>query len=231
MNCIAIDDKRIDLLTTVSYIKKFPQLQLAGYYDSPEKALKDADFEQVDVLFLDIDMPGINGFEFRKKMDKIPICIFITAFPEHALESFSVETLDFIVKPLRQERFAQAVARLEQFMAVHKKASLYESYVGGNYVSIKDGHKEIKVNLHEILYLETFGIYTLVVTQQKSHCVRSSLSNLLKEQCFDRFVRIHKSFAVRKDVVKTTATNQVTLINDTFLPIGRVYKENIRMLI
>ncbi len=230
LKCIVIDDDEIDLLMTVSYVKRFPQLHLVGQFSSSENALSVVNFSEIDVLFLDIDMPGIDGIELRKKINTVPACIFITSYPEHAVESFSVETLDFIVKPLKIERFTQAIERLEQFTAIRKKADLYENYIGGDYVYIKEGHSEVKVSLHEILYLEGLKDYTLIVTETKRHCVLSSIGNLLREQAFKPFIRVHRSFAVRKDAVKMKKANNIILINNAILPLGRSFRDNADLL-
>ncbi len=231
LKCIVVDDDEIDRLTTVSFVKRYLQLQLVGIFEDAEKALKDIDFKEIDVLFLDIDMPGLSGIELRKKINEVPACIFITAYPEHAVDSFSIETLDFIVKPLKKERFAQTIERLEQFMAIHKKANLYENYIGGSYINIKEGHSETKINLHEILYLEGLKDYTLIVTENKKYCVLYSIGNLLKVQSFEQFIRVHRSFAVRKDIVKTKNTNELILNNDMIVPIGRSFRDNLIFLL
>ena len=130
--CIIIDDDEIDRLTVLSFAKKFPLLDILGVFESAEEAVLFIEKEKVDILFLDIDMPGLNGIEFRKKALEIPVCIFITAHPEHAVESFEIETLDFIVKPLKLDRFAQTVSRIEEFMEIKLKASLFEASIGGD---------------------------------------------------------------------------------------------------
>ncbi|HEU0126658.1 MAG TPA: response regulator, partial [Flavobacterium sp.] len=96
--CIIVDDDEIDRLTAVSYAKKFPVLDIIGIFESAEDAVPFLEKEKIDILFLDIDMPGLNGIEFRKQALEVPVCVFITAHPEHAVESFQIETLDFIVK-------------------------------------------------------------------------------------------------------------------------------------
>ncbi len=227
LRSLIVDDNEIDLLTANAFVKKHPQLELVGSYETAEKALKNQDFNEVEVLFLDIDMPGINGIEFRKIAERVPACIFITAYPEHALDSFSVETLDFIVKPLRLARFEQSVEKLIQFMTLREKAQLYENHIGGDYIYIKEGHQETKVNLHEILYLEALKDYTLIITQSKRHCVLTSIGNLLKEQSFQQFVRIHRSFAVKKEWIKSKGANELTLENNTVLPVGKSFRDNL----
>ncbi|QGK75929.1 LytTR family DNA-binding domain-containing protein [Flavobacterium sp. SLB02] len=227
--CIIIDDDEIDRLTVLSFAKKFPVLDILGVFESAEDALPFIEKEKVDILFLDIDMPGLNGIEFRKKALEIPVCIFITAHPEHAVESFEIETLDFIVKPLKLDRFAQTVSRIEEFMEIKLKASLFEASIGGDTIYIKEGHEQTKVKLHEILYLEALKDYTLVITDKKRHCVLSSIGNLLKEDHFQSFIRIHRSFAVQKQFIQKINSTEIILNNNIAIPVGRSYKENLNL--
>ncbi len=228
--CIIIDDDEIDRLTVLSFAKKFPILDILGVFDSAEEALPFIEKQKVDILFLDIDMPELNGIEFRKQAMEIPVCIFITAHPEHAVESFQIETLDFIVKPLKLDRFAQTVNRIEEFMEVRLKASLFEASIGGDTIYIKEGHDQTKVKLHEILYLEALKDYTLIITDKKRHCVLSSIGNLLKEDHFQSFIRIHRSYAVQKQFIQKMNSTEIILNNNITIPVGRSYKENLNLI-
>jgi len=229
-SCIIIDDDEIDRLTVVSFAKKFPVLDIVGVFESAEDALPFIEKEKIDILFLDIDMPGLSGIEFRKKVLEIPVCIFITAHPEHAVESFQIETLDFIVKPLKLDRFTQTVSRIEEFMEIKLKALLFEASIGGDTIYIKEGHEQTKVKLHEILYLEALKDYTLIITDKKRHCVLSSIGNLLKENHFQSFIRIHRSFAVQKQFIQKINSSEILLNNNISIPVGRSYKDNLNLL-
>lgn len=228
--CIIVDDDEIDRLTVLSFAKRFPVLDILGVFESAEDALPFIDTHDIDILFLDIDMPGLSGIEFRKKALEIPVCIFITAHPEHAVESFEIETLDFIIKPLKLDRFSQTVSRIEEFMDVKLKASLLEASIGGDSIYIKEGHEQTKVKLHEILYLEALKDYTLIITDKKRHCVLSSIGNLLKEDHFQSFIRIHRSFAVQKQFIQKINSSEIILNNNITIPVGRSYKENLNFI-
>lgn len=225
--CLIIDDDEIDRLTVLAHARKQDCLKVLGVYSSAKEALQKGIPSDVDILFLDIDMPGVSGFEFRKIMQQVPVCIFITAHPEHAAESFNLETLDFIVKPLKHDRFEQTIARIEQYFDLRDKAALFEKSVGTDMVVIKEGHKEIRIKIQEILYLEALKDYTLIVTTQKKHCVLSSLGNLLKESYFQSFVRIHRSYAVQKNHIQYKAALEVGLSGGIKIPVGRSYKDSL----
>jgi two-component system, LytTR family, response regulator len=226
-NCIIIDDDEIDRLTVVSYAKRFPLLKIIGVFSKAEDALPLIEEGIVDILFLDIDMPNLNGFDFRKNAMNVPVCIYITSHPEHAVESFELDTLDFIVKPIKLERFTQTISRIEDYLELKEKAQLFETSIGGDVIYIKEGYQQTKIKLHEILYLEALKDYTKIVTQTKKHCVLTSLGNLLKEPNFNSFIRVHRSFAVQNKYINTKKTNEIELHNGTLIPVGRSYRENI----
>jgi two-component system, LytTR family, response regulator len=223
-NCIIIDDNEIDRLTAISFVKRYPILDIIGVYTSANEAFTAIKESKIDVIFTDIDMPEISGLEFRAKMRHIPVCIFITSFPEYAAESFEVDAFDFLVKPIRTDRFALSMERVQNFFEIKQKADLFEHSLGGNTIFIKDGHEQIKVNLHEIIYLEALKDYTRIVTKTKKHSVLISIGNLLLETAFQSFVRIHRSFAVQPNFIDKY-TSQLVYIQDFTLPVGRSYKD------
>jgi two-component system, LytTR family, response regulator len=223
-NCIIVDDDEIDRLTVLSYCRHYPFLKVAGSFEDPQKALAFAKDNATDVLLLDIDMPGISGLELRRQLEDIPACIFITSYPEFAVESFELSVLDFLVKPLKADRFAAAMQRLESYLAMRSKASLLDHTLGGDTLFIKDGHEHFKIQLHEIIYLEALKDYTGVVTAAKKYCVLSSLGNLLSEKSFASFIRIHRSYAVQKHFVNRITAKEI-FVNGIGLPVGRSYKE------
>lgn len=229
-NCLIVDDDEVARLKVISIARKFPVLNIIGHFSSAQPAFAVAEKQPIDILFLDIDMPLLSGLELRKKLMDIPVCVFITSHPEHAAESFELETLDFIVKPLREERFAQTVARIEEFLEIKQKAHLYESSFGDDFIYIKDGYEKVKVKLYDILYIEALKDYCILVTPQKRYCVFSGMGNLLKEEHFSSFVRIHRSYAVRKQFVQRIGSSELVLTNQVKLPLGNAFKDNLSLL-
>jgi two-component system, LytTR family, response regulator len=229
-NCIIVDDNEIDRLTLASFVRKYPFIQIAGIFDSALRALEFARSNQPDILFLDIDMPEINGIAIRKNLAQVPACIFVTSHPEYAVEGFETSALDFLVKPLRPERFEKAMERLQHFLEIHFKAELLDFTLGDDTLFIKDGHENIKLQLHEIIYLEALKDYTGIVTRNKKHCVLTLLGSLLKEKSFQSFIRIHRSYAVQKHFIDKITPKEI-LVNNTFLPIGRSYRETVEKIV
>lgn len=230
-NSIIVDDNEIDRLTLLCYAKKYPVLNIIGIFSCAEEALVFINENKIDVLFLDIDLPGLSGVELRKRAQDIPVCIFITSHPEFAVESFELDTLDFIVKPINPIRFESAIKRVVEFMEIRQKADLFESSIGGDVIYIKEGHEQTKVKLHDILYIEALKDYSLVITSQKRHCVLASIGNILKEIHFQSFIRVHRSFAVQKQFIQQINTHDLILHNQAIIPIGRSFKDNLNLLV
>lgn len=229
--CIIVDDVEIDNLTVLSYAKRFPFFDVLGTFLSSREALKAIDTLQPDVIFLDIDMPHNNGLELRKRALEIPVCVFITSHTQYAVDGFELDALDYIVKPLHFDRFEQTARRIEIYLDTRKKASLFESVIGGGSVFIKEGHTETKLKLTEIKYLEALKNYTLIVTTEKKYRVLLSIGTLLKKPDFQSFIRVHRGFAVQKHFVEKVTPYEVQLSQAITVPIGRLYKENLKGLL
>jgi len=229
--CIIADDNELDRLTLISYLRRYPFVQIMGAFESAAQVLAFTQKNGLpDVLFLDIDMPDMSGLDLRKQLGLIPACIFVTSHPEFALEGFETAALDFIVKPLKGDRFAKAMERLDQFLKLHYKADMLDYTLGEATLFIKDGHNHIKLQLYEIIYLEALKDYTGIITKQKKYCVLTPLGNLLKEKGFHNFIRIHRSYAIQKHFIKEISSKEV-MVSDMLLPVGRSYKETVERLL
>lgn len=222
--CIIVDDDELDRLLIQSFVKRFELFELVGVFESAEKALQYIENNPVDIAFLDIELDGESGIDLRKKALQIPICIFISSHFENAAETFEIQTLDFIVKPLKFERFEKCVSRIKEYLEINTKATLYEESIGGDSFYIKEGHEKVKIKIHEILYLEALKNYSIIVTDSKKHYILKGFSEILKENHFKNFVRIHRSYAVCKDKIEKISAQEVFLKNEKSLPIGRNYK-------
>ena len=117
-NCIIADDHEIDRLSVAAAVKRHPFMQVSGMYSSAEDALASVNKTLPDIAFFDIDMPGISGLQLRKQLLDIPVCVFITSYPDYAVDSFELAALDFIVKPLKADRFAIAAERIETYLEI-----------------------------------------------------------------------------------------------------------------
>ena len=231
LDCIIVDDDEINRLTVVSYAKKISSLNIVGVFENAENALQFLEFNKVTIAFLDIELDGLSGIELRNQALKIPVCVFISSHFENAAETFDIKTLDFIVKPFKFSRFEQTMTRILEYIELQKKAALFESIIGGDTIYVKSGHDQIKVKLYEILYLEALKNYTLLVTENKRHCVSSNIGELLQNSNFNSFVRVHRSFAVQKQYIQKIGTQELELSNGTTIAIGRSYKDFLSTII
>ncbi|MBN8688172.1 MAG: response regulator transcription factor [Chitinophagales bacterium] len=222
--CIIVDDDEIDRLTVLSFVRKYPSVKVQGVYATPEEAIQGIGSSVPDIAFLDVDMPGMSGLEMRRRLMQIPAIVFITAYPDYAVEGFELEALDYIVKPLGADRFARCMERITAYHTLKNKAALLDHHLGGDTLFIKEGHQEVKINLHEVIYLEALRDYTAIITTSGKHCVLKSLGNLLLEKGFSQFIRIHKSYAVQKQYIQKAGAQEVQVRN-SILPVGRAYKE------
>jgi two-component system, LytTR family, response regulator len=229
ITCMVVDDDEIDRLTTVSFLKDYPFIEITGVFDSPVKALAAVQQQPPEVLFLDVDMPEMSGLELRKQLLHIPACIFITSYPDYAVESFEMAALDFLVKPFKAERFGKTIQRLQEYMNVRHKSELLNHTLGADTIFIKDGNEQVKLQLYEIIYLEALKDYTGIITTNRKYAVLTPLGTLIKEKAFSNFIRIHRSYAVQKHFVKKISSAEV-VVNDIVLPVGRTFKEALNSL-
>jgi two-component system LytT family response regulator len=230
LNCVVVDDDELDRLMVLSCLKNYPEIKVLGVFGSSVEALEFLEVNPVDILFLDIDMPEMSGIELRKRIPQTAICVFITSYPEHAVESFEVEALDFLVKPLKADRFKLTIARIHDYLEIRQKVALFESSLGGDTIVVKEGHTQTKIKLHSIRYLQAMKDYTLIFTTEKRHCVLGSLGTLLKEAEFQSFVRVHKSYAINPIYIERVTSNEVILKDEQGIPLGRGYKETLNLL-
>ena len=208
-------------------VKQQDILELVAAVDSAENA-KALINDTVDLLFLDIDLPDISGIEMRKMYQHVPACIFISSHPEYAVETFELDTLDFISKPLKKERFDYSVNKLADFFSMKEKSEYFDILTGSQFLNIKEGHETVQIKISDIIYLEALKDYTRLITAQKKHCVLSSIGQILKDRHFSTFVRIHKSYAVPKHLITRKNSYEVMIShNNISLPIGRAFKDNL----
>jgi DNA-binding LytR/AlgR family response regulator len=224
---MVVDDDDVDRLTVLAFLESYHFIEIAGSYSAAEPALSAALQKPPDVLFLDIDMPGMTGLGLRQQLLHIPACIFITSYPEYAVDGFDMEALDFLVKPFSPDRFTKTMMRLQEFLSIKEKAELLNHTLGANTIFIKDGTQQIKLQLHEVIYLEALNNYTSIITTERKYTVLATLGGLIKEKPFYNFIRIHRSYAVQKHFIKKIGFGEVHL-NNVILPVGRSYKEKLK---
>jgi len=229
-SCFIVDDNPVDRLTTVSFVRKYPFLKIDGIFDNARAALEATEEKLPDILFLDMDMPEISGLDLRRQLEKVPACIFITAYPDYALPAFEVNALDFLIKPLKNDRFDLSMNRLRHFLEIYSRSAGMEHKIEEENLFIKEGHNQIKISLHNIIYLEALKDYTGIITREKKYCVLTPLGNLLREKSFQNFIRIHRSYAVPKHLIRVMNSKEI-MVDNLSLPVGRTYQDDLNKLI
>ena len=224
---ICVDDDYLDLLDVQTNAKRNGLLECAGAFSSVSDAMAALDAIKPDVVFSDIDMRGINGIDFiRMLRNKIPVAVLVTSHPEYALEGYELSVLDYILKPVAEDRFDKCIKRIADYLESVRKAEAFEMSVEARQIMIKVGTEKIKILRSDIYYLEAMQDYTKVVTAQKKYMVNQPLSTFLSAINMPELIRIHRSYAVCKEHIKSWNSSEITGENFK-LPIGKTYKSSI----
>lgn len=223
LSCIIIDDCELDRKAVENEVINTPVLKLMGSFNNCIEALTFFNSNQPDVVFVDIDMPDINGLEFIKTInDSNAINIIISSHPEYALDGFQLKVFDFILKPVETDRFESCITRMIDFIQLKNKAEAYDVLFKNEQVVFKDGLTTINLNAAEILFLEAFGDYTKIVTEKKVHLTLTTLSKFMDCLPQGKFVRIHRSYVIARNKVSRLDSKTVA-IGTNALPIGKTY--------
>lgn len=220
INCIIIDDEPLARVTIEDYIKKFPFLNLVGRFENPLEAMAEIEKSQIDLIFSDIHMPELTGIEFLKLLKDPPYVIFITAYPNHAVEGFELEVLDYIIKPFSLERFTKAINRAKRGMEYRFRKTDEDEYL-----KIKDGSKTVFLKYSDIYYVEGMKDYVKIYNKDKPVVTMATLKAMEERLPSDTFIRVQKSFIINKDMIISVDATKV-LLNPSRLeiPIGLLYR-------
>lgn len=220
MKAIAIDDEPIALEIVKSHASKVPFLELKAEFTDAFKALEYLQKENIDLLFLDIKMPDISGIDFFNSLSKKPLLIFTTAYTEHAVTSFEMDAVDYLLKPFSLSRFIKSC---------NKAFELYNFRNGAetaDHLFIKTGYEQQKVLFEEILYLEAAGNYVTFVLKDKKVMSRSTFMEVVNLLPADKFVRVHRSYLVAINKIDKVERHQVT-INKVKVPVSDAYTQDL----
>ncbi len=232
IRCLVVDDEELARTLLENYIGRLPHLELAGKCKDPLEAMQVLQSEPVDLLFLDIQMPGLTGVEFLRTLKSKPIVIFTTAYPDYALEGYSLDVTDYLLKPFSFERFVQAVNKASELLRLKNgKPSLSsaESQAatnGKDFILVKSEHKIHRIKYDDILFIESMREYVAYYTPNGRILSLGSLKGLEEELPADRFIRTHKSYIVAMDKIATLEGNLLH-IEKHKLPIGASYRDEV----
>jgi len=219
MKCIIVEDQVPAQRILKHYLQDFPQWQLLASFTDALQAKEFLQKEEVDLIFLDIHLPRLSGMDFLRNLKKHPAVILTTAFPDYALESYEFKVIDYLMKPIAPERFAQA---MDKFHSLHKSAEPEYSFF------VKSGYEKIAVSTKELLYIASDMDYTELHLKDKTVLSKETL-NYWEQKLGDHgFQRIHKSFLINLEQILEVRSTAVILKNEMEIPIGRAYKDAFR---
>ncbi|WP_299311713.1 LytTR family DNA-binding domain-containing protein [uncultured Aquimarina sp.] len=223
LQCLIADDEPIARQIIENYIKEIPYLEVVSTCKNAFEVMTFLQENNVDLLFLDINMPKLSGISLLKTMQQKPQVIITTAYPEYAVEGFELSVADYLLKPFSLERFIQAVIKVQQRLNNNTNNVIVEKEDTIKSIYVKSDKKIIKLDLDSINYVEAYGNYIKIYTDQMI-LTPTTLSDFAEKLSND-FIRIHKSFIVNFNKLKLIDGNQMVLKNDSKLPISKSYRK------
>lgn len=216
LNCVVVDDSAIQRLSIVKLIEMHPSLNLIAEYSSALETKNGLNKHKIDLIFLDIEMPVLNGFELLDVINNKPQIIFVTGKTDYAFKAFNYDATDYLHKPITKERFN---ASIDKALKQHKLKTDFNKD-DGEHIFVKSNLKKRKVYINDIKWVEALGDYIKVVTDDTSLVVLSTMKAFEKELPADKFLRIHKSYIVNLDKIDRYNSKNVEV--DTFeIPLSR----------
>lgn len=227
ITCIAIDDEPLALKQLTGYIEKTPFLQLENSFTNAIKALEYLQENQVDLMFVDINMPDLSGIDFVKSLSKPSKIIFTTAYREYAFEGFQLDAADYIVKPIGYSDFLKAVNKVKDryFPTKEKEEEISSIQTNEQFLFIKSEYKILRIDFNNIKYLEGMRDYVRIHLDGQSPIMTlTGMKNLLDHLPKGKFMQVHRSFIVNLDKITTIERNRI-LFDKVYIPISEHYKE------
>jgi len=228
---IIVDDESIPHDIIKGYCDLLPNMHFQTNCHDAIEALQYLKSNEVDLIFLDLNMPKLKGFDFLKTLINPPQIIITTAYSEFALEGYELNVVDYLLKPFSFERFLKAVQKVKTTEnKTNKTNHQSQPSIQADKIFITSNKKYFQLNINEILFIEASGNYCKIVTQQQTISTRSKISSLLKKLSQKDFIQVHKSFAVAVQHIKSIEGNLIK-IKDHNIPIGKIYKMNLNKIL
>ncbi len=226
LRCIAIDDEPLALELLEDNISKVPFLQRLGSFANPLEAMPFLQEHAVDLIFLDIQMPGLTGLQFIQSLAVKPMFILITAYERYALQGFNLSVVDYLVKPVPLERFVQACNKAWELHQLRGKENAADAQTDATYFFINVDYSLLKIVYADVLWIEGLKDYVKIHlrSSQKPVVARTSMKALEEQLPLLQFIRIHKSYIISKNGISAVRKNSVFL-DSLELPVGDLYKE------
>jgi DNA-binding LytR/AlgR family response regulator len=228
LKCIIVDDEPLAHGVLEKYISRISSLELVSKCSNAIEATNFIHCNAVDLIFLDINMPELSGIEMLKSLQHQPKIIITTAYSEFALDGYEFGVSDYLLKPIKFERFLKAVNRvIESFpKAVSSNSAIQTNDTEDDFIFLKQDQSIFKVFLSDILYIEALGNYLQVFTTSQKIIVRETMGDMQTKLPIDKFIRIHKSTIVNFTKIEKLANNHVFILGKKF-PVGILYKNEL----
>lgn len=229
LTCAIVDDEPLALELLASYVRKTSFLKLAGTYSSAVEAMEKLPDAPVDLLFLDIQMPELDGLQFSKMVGNETRIVFTTAFDQYALEGYRVNALDYLLKPVSYAQFIEAVQKAIKWFEMTRKneeENMPDTVSDSNAIYVKSEYKLVRIALDEVLYFESYKDYVRIYTTASEKPVYTliSLKKLEERLPSDQFLRIHRSYIIRKDKIRLME-NEYIVVGHKHIPISKNYRK------
>ncbi|HOZ79100.1 MAG TPA: response regulator transcription factor [Ferruginibacter sp.] len=226
INCIAVDDEPLALELLEDNISKLPYLKLVGSFDNGIEAMKAVQEQKIDLIFLDIQMPGLTGLQLIQSLTVKPMIILITAYEKYALEGFNLEVTDYLVKPVSLERFIKACNKAKELFDLRNQPTSAKQSPGYFFVNVE--YSMVKVAMDDIVFIEGLKDYIKIHLHSSSKAIvtRMAMKTIEEQLPSGKFIRIHKSYIV--SVAFITAVKKTSVfIGNNELPVSDNYKESV----
>jgi DNA-binding LytR/AlgR family response regulator len=225
MNCIIVDDDMLSRKVLEGFVKKFSVLNLVGVFSDSVSARNELmNRKDIDLIFLDIEMPEMNGFEFINSLDNPPNIIFVSSGEQYAIKAFDLNVVDYLLKPVLYARFCKSVDKAIRYFS--KKEGI--NNIGDEEIFIKKGSSLVKLKLKEIVYIEALENYVTLNTSDEKFTIHFTMKAIENQLPSGVFVRVHRSYIINKNMIQTIKENSLDLIvGDTMksIPVGKSYRD------
>jgi DNA-binding LytR/AlgR family response regulator len=230
MRYLIIDDEHIAHKIIMEYCEMLPHMKLQKNCYNALEALEYLNAHKIDLIFLDLNMPKLKGFDFLKTLSSPPKVIVTTAYSEYALEGFELSVSDYLLKPFSFERFLKAVNKVGDSSSFANNSIPKGNDTSPKRIFLRQNKTYLQVEVDSILFLEAAGNYTKVVSKDETITIREKVSDILESLPVKDFIQVHKSFAIAKKYIKKIEGNRIHFENQ-IVPIGKLYKANLQKIL
>jgi len=228
MTCVAIDDEPIAIEVLEEYISRTPSLELLKTFTDGFKAIEYIKENKVQLVFLDIQMPQLNGIQLLKSLPEPPLVIFTTAYSNYAIEGFNLNAIDFLLKPFEYDRFLKAVNKAGEYTTYRERPA--EALVNSNFIFVKSDYQIVKIDLSDISMIEGMDDYVKIFTSKKMILSNMTMKDILSKLPSPDFTRVHRSFIVSLSHIESVRNKRIK-IGEKFIPVGDSFADSFYKLL